>query len=59
MLFAAQPRVYATANWANEITWSKDDRTCLFQDLGRGIRGSVWADIVLSELFQNASLRTR
>ena len=40
------------ANCLGEITWSQEDRTSLFQALGSGIRGSVWDDIVLSELFK-------
>ncbi len=58
-LTATEPRVQSPANCVGEITSSQEDRTCWFQALGSGIRGSVWDDIVLSELFQNASLRTR
>ena len=59
VLSARQPRVQTPANCVGEITWSQEDRTCLFQALGSWIRGSVWDDILLSELFQYTSRRTR
>jgi hypothetical protein len=55
---SCQPRVQTPENCVGEITWSQEDRTCWLQALGSWIRGSVWDDTVLSELFQYASRKT-
>ena len=46
------------AYWASAMTWSRPERTCLFQDLGSEIPGGLCADIVISEVLYRSAMET-